>query len=129
MEEQLINFQTAKLAKEKEFGYDFGGTHYVHGFYSEDGISYKETEIQQEDACRDDYYLRPTQSLLQKYLREIYQIDITIHRSFSMTKSYHYCIIVNNDYENELPQGCIRNRKYEEALEDGLQEALKLNKL
>jgi|LakMenEpi03Aug12_release.lakeMendotaPanAssembly.Ray.scaffolds.fasta_scaffold4016302_2 hypothetical protein len=29
MEEKLIEFETARLAKEKCFGYDFGGTNYL----------------------------------------------------------------------------------------------------
>lgn len=63
-----------------------------------------------------------------KWIREKHNIDITIHRSFSMKKSYHYCIIVNCDYDNEIQQECVPNRIYEEALEEGLYQALLLIK-
>lgn len=127
MKEQLISFETAKLAKNKELcKYFNSGTQYVNAFYSEDGINYEETEFQQEDCIIEDRYYRPTQSLLQKWLRKVYDIDITIHRSFSMNKSYHYCIIPQNDYDKEHQQEVIPNRSYETALEKGLQEALKL---
>ena len=53
MKEQLVTFETAKLAKEKEFGV-FKGTHYVNAFYSEDGVEFKETEFQEEDCIIDD---------------------------------------------------------------------------
>lgn len=36
MKDRLVNFGVAKLAKDKEFGYNFGGTDYVPGFYSEE---------------------------------------------------------------------------------------------
>lgn len=65
---------------------------------------------------------------LQKWLREVHGVDITIHRSFSFTHSYHYCIIKDCDYENELRQMSESNRSYEVCLEDALLEGLKMIK-
>ena len=60
--------------------------------------------------------LAPTQSLLQKWLRETHNIFISIN--------VNYCYkIYNND---ELYEESFYYNNYEEALEQGLQEALKL---
>jgi len=117
MKEQLISFETAKLAKDKGYhifvNYCYDINNHINSY------SGKETY---------PLYLAPSQSLLQKWLREDHKIDITIHRSFSMTNSYHYCIIVDCDYETEDQQSCTPGRSYEEVLEQGLLEALKLIK-
>jgi len=65
---------------------------------------------------------------IQKWLREVHGIDITIYRSFSFTHSYHYCIIKDCYYENELRQISESNRSYEVCLEDALLEGLKMIK-
>lgn len=118
--ETLITFKTAKLAKDKEFGYDFTGTHYVPGFYSEDGENFEEFEMQQENAYRLDYYIRPSQSVLQKWLREEHNIDILINKTIS---GIYYYIIWKGSTKLK-PIG--RFYKYEDCFEDGLFEALNL---
>lgn len=62
----------------------------------------------------------------QKWLREEHKTDITIHRSFSMHNSYHYCIIIDCDYDNEMQQFCEPDRTYESALDSAIQEACKI---
>ena len=115
MEENYICYETAKLAGEKRFKV-YQKTQYSRGVNPTTIYHYT------KEQCKlfNDVYYRPTQSLLQKWLREKYEIDITIHRSFSMCNSYHYCIIINNNYEMEIDQPCKSNRSYEEALEDAL---------
>ena len=116
MKEQLVSFETAKLAKEKGFNWNCEKCFQIGNL--------KIVPIKNHQwKCLD-----PTQSLLQKWLREIHGIDICIHRSFSMTKSYHYCIIKDCNYENETSQTCIPGRTYEQALEDGLYKTLNLIK-
>lgn len=129
MQEQLISFKTAKLAKVKEFGYDFGGTHYVPGFYcdEESDKDPEEFEMQQEDACRCDYHLRPTQSLLQKWLREVHNINLNIRMWHSSENIYEYVLQYNKDNKNITVFGGDSNN-YEQTLEIGLQKALKLIK-
>ena len=39
-----------------------------------------------------------------------HDFDIMIDRSFSMTKSYHYVIVVNGDFENQIQQASVPNR-------------------
>lgn len=143
MKENLIAFETAKLAKEKEFGYDFGGTEYVPSFYCEEDNNETlcESEMQQEDACRCDYYLRPTQSLLQKWLREKHKIHIWVEPQRGNNPSYMLSIYNSNNNEEyfmadygflegseqyEDSADYMWYNSYEEALEIGLQEALKL---
>ncbi len=149
MEEQLITFETAKLAKEKEFGFNFGGTHYVKGFYSEeDSNEFEEFEMQQEDASRCDYYIRPTQTILQRWLREVHSINVIVDTCMSFPKEVsHWSFKINGlnelalssnprfisvSFEKlehtlhlKLPYNNIY-KTYEEALEKGLFEALHL---
>lgn len=132
-EESLISFETAKLAKEKEFGYDFEGTDYVPSFYCEENNieTLCKSEMQIEDACRQDHYLRPTQSLLQKWIREEYDIIVTVYANASgYCYELHYSPIrggthiKDSEYEGPNDSGCWN--VYEDALEAGLQVALKL---
>ena len=75
--------------------------------------------------------LRPTQSLLQKWLREVHKLHVNI-----IMYEYWYpeVEIINDRAESyphpnyEYPNGKVDYETYEEALEIGLQEALKLIK-
>ena len=126
MQEQLISFETAKLAKAKKFGYDFGGTHYVPGFYCDEEFDKdpEEFEMQQEDACRCDYYLRPTQSLLQKWLREVHNIEVYVlpHTRYKIEGKFYEVIV------DKMMITWSGNKTYEKALEIGLKKGLKLIK-
>lgn len=119
MEEQLISFEVAKLAKEKEF------PQLNYPCYADDEKIHTSMYFLISYSDFNKYY-QSTQSLLQKWLREKYDIDIIIYRSFSMKNSYHYGIIINCNFENEIIEECIPDIKYEEALEEGLLESLKL---
>ena len=120
MEEQLISFETAKLAKEK--GFDF--------IYIIDNELTKHSLI--------------TQSLLTKWLREVHNcfIGILPHRDgdsknkqWKSKKNVFWTVEVDyygKNFEIELTDDSDFtqhfNNNYEEALEIGLQEALKLIK-
>ena len=109
MKDKLIEYSTAKLAKEKGFKKlcDFS--------YDEDGIL--------TGNCEQSYnYVAPTQSLLQKWLREKHDIHITITSISQESWQYHIQKPkdkLGDNYEEDF-------ENYEEALEVGLQEALKL---
>lgn len=107
MREQLITFETAKLAKEKGFN---------------------EIIFESDGNCNiTGVYKAPTQSLLQKWLRENPKLIL-------------WCIPIGTDYEDFVVwdykirnhtngrehTGKLQLKTYEEALEKGLQEALKL---
>ena len=119
MHEQLISFETAKLAKEKGFDIpviyvfdDIDGTltaSYVKNVF--DLLNYN-TSIHK---CS-----RPTQSLLQKWLREKHKIHISINYH-----DYNFIVtIINMKNDDDLYYNVSDN--YEKVLEIGLQEALKL---
>ena len=104
MTDQLISFETAKLAKEK-------------GFLE---LTHKITWVDNERYCI------PTQSLLQKWLREKHNIDIIIKPytgDIKGTKTYATDITIfgSNKYIK-----LSRYDTYEQALEAALFEALKL---
>lgn len=112
MTEQLISFETAKLAKEK------GYIDMSYPVYSYDGfkiLSYTNSM---------NVYPCSTQSLLQKWLREKHNIEVNPCHSCNG----EYDLWTNNGNLLQV-NGLYKNYKtYEEALEQGLQEALKLIK-
>jgi hypothetical protein len=119
MENILVSFDTAKLAKEKGFPqftkgiclghYDI----YPNGTIEFNGCSEAATE------CID----APTQSLLQKWFRDVHGIDLWFGMLNEPNK-YHVEDIIKGDI---IIGGInIGSKTYEEALELGLQEALKL---
>lgn len=66
-------------------------------------------------------YNAPTQSLLQKWLREVHQILLTVEYSLSENDWFYYL------YKQEFNK-YIHFKTYEEALEAGLQQGLTLIK-
>jgi len=125
MTDQLISFETAKLAKEKGF---VNGSicDYRNNHLSDIHILNNEITLHTNNFVQRFVYEAPTQSLLQKWLREIHDIHMFLHPYSDKTFA---CDIVDNTYKTSK---YIRNIKslryntYEEALEQGLIEALKL---
>ena len=148
MNEQLISFETAKLAKEKRFS-EYGDYFYTE----EDGLCLIDSDgeilnIYDENLKQVDYrydcngnfwykdhdndlfesyipikYIAPTQSLLQKWLREKHNIIVWV--SYIKESAYPYMgCIVDLKQVNKLTSGF--RETYEEALENGLLKALKL---
>lgn len=125
MEETLVTFETALLAKEKGFSW---ATTYEYGkdecFYSRDYIPH-------------DYNIRglisaPTQSLLQKWLREVHKINVESYYLPNAEKYASHAVpmnIIKPKHYNFVGE-CYNARKkylsknrfntYEEALEEGL---------
>ena len=118
MEEQLVSFETAKLANEKGF---FEWTQHR---YNKKGL-FNESKSWSISA--------PTQSLLQKWLREVHNLHIEILPFFQDSLfGYNVCVYKTQRERIEYELNEINNpihcdyKTYEEALEEGLQEALKL---
>lgn len=115
MKEQLITFETAVLAKEKGFDIRQDITYILkdsNEWYESKGI---------------------TQSLLQKWLREEHQINVESNYLPNIQK--YRCLYVPmtmaipNKEKYSLRSkyyGIDNHETYEHALEEGLQEALKL---
>lgn len=146
MEEQLISFETAKLAKEKGFNIstqeayinnklfvNFESSNGNEREYFFDANDFyndwnnKSLVFDEEGrgcfGCKLDnkkYFLAysaPKQSLLQKWLREVHNIDVNV-LPYNTNKKYYEvvvdkCVTTWSGYDT-----------YEEALEKGLQEAL-----
>ena len=119
MKEQLISFETAKLAKEKGFTY-------AYEFYDKEGNIEDFGMVGGWTDCCDENYAAPTQSLLAKWLREEHNIHVTSQiGNLDFINTYHYEIrhIDKNKFTCKVK---VNYKTYEEAYEIGLQEALKL---
>ena len=120
MEDTLISFETAKLAKEKKF--DILCEH----SFSEHNSAIQENNQNGFRNWNKEYknsYPAPTQSLLTKWLREVHNIEIAIQWFDNCyIKSVKQKPFKANTYRIEGLDN------YEEILELGLQEALKLIK-
>ena len=125
MDEQLISFETAKLAKEKGFKIPtpvmYKGNEKSYGHNNEWGID--EQRLDGKFPYRNQqWYSIPTQSLLAKWLREEHNIHLIAYKNINID-GYDWCFITTDGITN------INSYKtYEEAYEIGLQEALKLIK-
>lgn len=78
----------------------------------------------------DTYYDGPIILLYeaQKWLREIHNIFVMIDRSFAASNSWHYVICKNDDFEHLIEQPSLENYSYEEALSEGIKQAVKILK-
>ena len=128
MKEQLISFETAKLAKEKGFNWEV--VNYIKLSTISKSLIEDECKPQNINSLQcGTIFSRPTQSLLQKWLREKHYIHIIVNTN---TEMYWTFGLVNLGNENIFSlNGHTVYYKYEyniyeEALEKGLQEALKL---
>ena len=131
MEEQLISFETAKLAKEKGFNIDCLHFYCINSTcnYTEKPYEYS-FKVNANRPNKNNFGYggttsAPTQSLLQRWLREVHDIIVLIHQ-YTETKTYFY--LINQEYDFEYDNNKLNCKTYEEALEIGLQEALKLIK-
>lgn len=126
MQDQLVSFQVAKLAKEKGFdGFCFDAYNAHKMKYSNGWLEYiddNEIEIPfTSESLKPEDILAPTQSLLQKWLREVHNIVIDIS-PYILSDSYYYS--VHHDVTVDVGEHVYDT--YEEALEAGLIEALNL---
>ena len=148
MEDIRITFETAKLAKKKGFDikgqnvFDLKNNNKIINFkdlaiqefiddvetagYLDKAFNYLKEDINRTDDNSDkDYYLlAPTQSLLQKWLREVHNLHISVNPKILPSNEIKYYLFkgkIKKDFKDLF-------NTYEEALEVGLQEALKLIK-
>ena len=130
MREKYINIETAKLAAEKGFNIETRNSDYmVDGNYT--------GEVGSCISCTE-YAPCPNQALLQKWLREVHQIYVDV--DIDQTTYPKFCYMISRFIGNptdlaaeewgwqNLPNGVDwgLHRKWEDALEEGLFEALKL---
>jgi len=116
MKDQLISFETAKLAKEKGFDIPYRG-------YNDNGELYPSWFVNDNNYRNLPYYFAPPQSVLQKWLRDEHNIVVFV--SFAYGDFGRYAAEVHSKKMNVVDGFTIFDN-YEKALEEGLQEALKL---
>ena len=118
MEETLIEYETAVLAKEKGFDIECKNAFYITG-----GNSTDDPLVIQTYKDEPDFYFRPTQSLLQKWLRDKHGIDaeafVFLAHISAFEKVKKYGAMVDHEHIDTKDT-------YEEALEAGLKQALTL---
>ena len=128
MEEKLISFEVAKLAREKGFKSK-------SRFYNGNGELVEVPDVPENDYRHTNNimqrfrYEAPTQLELQKWILEEYNIELEIeighYNNFQTPSTVNICIIKING--NNLHDGYYNFfHTYEEALEAGLLEALTL---
>ena len=122
--DEIVTFEVAKLAKEKGFPQDvFGTCEMKSSCYLEDGRFYK-------DGCIypiENAYTAPTQSLLQRWLREEKKISVEVSW-FEVGKKYFWVVKDMNNHDVFKPNTtkCMTfYDTWEQALESGLKYALK----
>ena len=141
MTEQLISFETALLVKEKGFdwlvGYAYGLSGKSHQTRLEDWNNFK---------LHDQNTSAPTQSLLQKWLRDEHKIYVSVERCVIGSDEWEFGYFIewlpkehHNDkrrvgffkekrsFQDNYPYNYVGAwHTYEHGLEEGLKEALKL---
>lgn len=125
-----ISYKTAVLAKEKGYFTEEPFKFRISGKRFETGkpLEWMPHIENKPDYFSSDRVFMPKQAELQEWLRENHDIDVYPIRSFSMVKSYHYELIVKNDYDNAKMQEVKKDRSYEQCFEEGLYQALILLK-
>ena len=132
--EQYVSFDTAKLLKEAGFNVP------CRGVYVTDRTGYcefREYENRQttDDLCwntEDGFqyeYLAPTQALAVRWLREVHNIHLFVNYFFEDNMWFYVTVdLTESDEVKGIHPNESNYESYEEALEAGLQEALKLIK-
>ena len=119
MKNQLISFETARLAKEKEFNVT------CRSMYNKSGKSFYEKEGWYWGA--PNQFVAPTQSLLQRWLREKHTLIVYCLPKITPTNDFVWYTNFNIKESKKSWANCYST--YEDALEVALLEALKLIKL
>ena len=125
MTEQLITFETAKLAKKKGFEnktpHKLRRDYYNHlGEINGDVTLYIKAYVNKKSTRNLETIDAPTQSLLQKWLREEHQLYVLINYVNKEQFNWEINMFQHGEY------GIGFRGSYEEALERGLVAALKL---
>ena len=132
--EEICTYEVCKLAKEKGFPQDECGVGI--GYYAWDGLrkihSLVNSFVWYDDEFRhEDLYQAPTQSLLQRWLREEKEVFVEVHTRphFATTHTKTFYVWYIQYYDCKQAYGMFQDPQdtfytYEEALEDALKYAL-----
>ena len=115
MKEKRIEFETAKLANSKGFNIETYELDYM--------VDGNNAGMQGACVSCTTYIKCSTQKLLQKWLRENYDVQVYCVPNDNVAEVWHYKIDKTYKRLDTLSQ---HYQSYEEALEAGLREGLKL---
>lgn len=129
IEESYVSFDTARMLKEVGFEEKVNSCFMYDKYADKDeyefegGYAIVRKDLSDNYNCYEKSISRPTQSLAARWIREVHNIDIVVN----VYNRYYYCCDV---YQNKhlMLIKYIVNANYEESLETGLQEAIKLIK-
>lgn len=129
MKEELVKYETALLAKKKDFDWDV-----YDGYDTRTGKICYTLKEEWREGCPinieyDVFVSAPTQSLLQRWLREIHKIHIWVQLNTltaETTNLLFEVVIYKPSLTNTTDITYCYYSSYEEALEQGLIHALKL---
>lgn len=121
IEEQFVSFDTAKSLKEAGFNVECDWF-YINDGSVDTGIVVRSTSPRDHN-MGTDFLSRPTQALAARWLRETHTIDIAIG---VVNAQFYYARLYQRSYLVDM--NTIFKPTYEEALETGLQKAIKLIK-
>jgi len=125
MRDESVTFKTAILAKKIKFGEEctnYYGKSFANNkkdnlWYEPEGVYNNKTTL----AC-------PTQNLLQRWLREKHNIHIALNNDDLNWNYQLFDLTQCNEEYNHLTGSFAGYKSYEEALEEGLYQALTLIK-
>lgn len=130
--DQIVSFETAKLAKQMNFNWDCNNLYNLNGklediqYYDEEPNNFKEVHITSLELDNKDFYTAPTQCSLQKWLGKHHGIFVFVNLDTIVQGIFRYKI---DSFEQVLLEDFVNHYStYEEALEKGLQEGLKFIK-
>ena len=129
MEDTRITFETAKLAKEKGFFQETNRLEIPYynykGEFKGDVSDWRIRKyIRGENTSDIEFVSAPTQSLLVKWLREEHNIIVLV--DYEGIDGYYYKFYSYKEGNKNYDASDKNYNTYEEALEAGIQEALKL---
>lgn len=121
MKDELISYETAVLAKEKGFN------EFCEYYITESSVEYQEGAAFKNEY---GYVTAPTQSLLQRWLREVHYIVVESNYKCVNDRWAFYFNLMIMGYTSWLTFDTDLKgfTTYEEALEEGLKQALNLIK-
>lgn len=128
----IVSFKTAKLAKEKGFS-EKTSSHWQRDYGDLENDTYPPLDsftfwnnIPYRNSSEVELVPAPTQSELQKWLRDKHEIHVEVRvYSCSKPEKFEYEVsILDKSYGEWVKVDS--NLKFEKSLEKGLQEALKL---
>lgn len=92
------------------------------------GLNYTEYNEVYNQLPLDNLIRTKLNACVFKFFREKYKIDSVIIRSFSMNNSYHYNIVIDKDYGNDLQSLSVPDRTHEEAEFECIKELIAIAK-